>query len=220
MAVSATMKKIPLILAAMVLLAVSSCKKEEPQEEPQTYQYLPAKSGSWWAYVLIQHDGQGGSSVMSRDTLRALGTTTIDGETFNTFQGSLFTPYTPNTPDWYVRDSSNYLINSNSVVVLPYLNFTDTFNRVGPEGGVSRERYQKLYQDPGPLTINAGTFSTIDFRNEVVFENTSPCGTDMAFMHQQFTDNVGMVRATYWYASSYGCNLYVERQLEAYHIEE
>ena len=120
----------------------------------------------------------------------------------------------------YVRDSSNYLINSNSVVLLPYLNFTDTLNRVGPEGGISRERYQKLYQDAEPLTINVGTFSTIDFRNEVVFENTSPCGTDMAFMHQQFADNVGMVRATYWYASSYGCNLYVERQLEAYHIEE
>lgn len=218
MAVIATMKKLPLILAAMVLLAVSSCKKDNPEEEPQTYQYLPAKAGSWWAYVLIQHDGQGGSSVMSRDTLHALGTTIIDGETFNTFMGSLLVP-TSNSQPWYVRDSSNYLINDHGFVILPYLNFTDTFNRVGPELNL-RERYQKLYQDPGPLTINAGTFNTIDFRTEVVFEQTSPCGTDMGFSHQQFTDNVGMVRATYWYASTYGCNQYVERKLEAYHIEE
>lgn len=213
------MKQITISLAVIALFAMG-CKKEsdDPIVTPTlTKNYLPSTPGSWWAYVYYLHDGNGNTSVFARDTLRVTGELTQNGNTYAQYEGSLWFWTNTAPPSFGIRDSSYCLVNERGNMILPYLNFTDTFNRV--EEQEPFVHYQTLDETLVEAQVPAGTFQTLDFKRIVEFPDTTSCNTTYGVQHQQFAENVGLVRTTYWYASTFGCGQYTERQLEAYHLE-
>jgi len=203
-----------LFLAVTTLAACSPDDDVNCDGDPQSAIYLPANDSSWWAYSVSRVDTSGTRQLIGRDTLRVIGEMESDGEVYTQYVGSLLL-YSNNPPEFLVRDSAHHLVYGNGDLMLPYLNFTDTFNVMNYGNDIIR--FDKLVADVEPTVTPAGTFATIDFRG-TVFTPLAVCSDGVAYMHSQFAENVGLVRSTYWYSSQGGC-IYYERLLESYHIE-
>jgi|GEM_PF-1898890 len=214
------MKQLIISLSAVVLFAAVGCKKncDDTPEEQLGKTYLSTKEGSWWAYAIYNHDRFGEVTLWKRDTLRVLGDTVIDGNTFAYYEGSLLFPYNSIPGRFGLRDSAFNLIDNRSHLILPYLNFTDTFDLDTSSSALTR--FKKLYQDLEPTQVPSGIYETIDYQWITQFQDSTRCGTYSGIFHQQFAENVGVIRATYWYSATFGCDSYTERVLESFHIEE
>ena len=214
------MKLLSPLLFIIILVSVIGCKKDCPETPQQQLpkSYLSTTEGSWWAYAIYYYGHDGTASLLNRDTLRVLGDTTINEYTYTQYKGSLQGFYSGGDPRFRLRDSAFYLINDYSRIILPYLNFTDTFFWDEPVFPLTH--YRMLVSSPEPVQTPAGTFETIDYQFITLFPDTTPCGTTYGIFHQQFAEHVGVVRATTWYTASYGCGPYTERVLESYHIAD
>lgn len=206
---------IPLFLAVITLAACSTDDDMNCDGNPQAMSYLPSNDSSWWAYSVSRVDTSGNRLLIGRDTLRVIGEMESNGEVYTQYEGSLHV-YSSNSPTFLVRDSANHLVDGYGNVILPYLNFTDSFNFANYGNNITS--FAKLVADVEPTVTPAGTFTTIDFRGTFFVHPTNFCPDSVAFMHSQFAENVGLVRSTYWYSSHGGC-VYFERLLESYHIE-
>jgi hypothetical protein len=204
-----------LFLAVMTLAACSTDDDANCDGNPQAMNYLPSNDSSWWAYSITRVDINGDRNLLGRDTLRVIGEIESDGEVYTQYVGSLLS-YFNNPPEFLVRDSAHHFVDGNGTIILPYLNFTDSFNLMNYGDGITS--FAKLVADAQPTIIPAGTFTTIDFRGTFFVHPTNFCPDTVGFMHSQFAENVGLVRSTYWYTSQGGC-VYFERLLESYHIE-
>ncbi len=206
------------ILLLFSILGMAACSNQDDENcTPNliTYNYLPANDSSWWAYAIYTVDTNGIRNLFARDTLRTLEETTLNGQTYMEYYGSLWL-YTSPVSTFLMRDSANHLVYGDGTIVLPYLNFTDSFNRTYENGALVS--FSQLIADTEPTTVPAGTFTTVDFRGSRFRQPTPFCADSIGYHPNQFAENVGLVRATYWYFSTGGCS-YIERVLESYHIQ-
>jgi hypothetical protein len=205
-----------LFLAVITLAACSTDDDVNCDGNPQAMNYLPSNDSSWWAYSRFMVDVNGNRQLIGRDTLWSIGEIESNGETYSQFIGSL-EPYSGGVHTIFLmRDSSYHLVDGSGNIILPYLNFTDSFNHFY-EGG-ELIWFSQLIADTVPTVVPAGTFTTVDFRASHFRQPTGNCPDSIGYRHNQFAENVGLVRSTYWYSSQGGCS-YIERALESYHIE-
>jgi len=199
----------------------NSCGEFEepiPNEALSSVDYMPMTAGSWWAYVNIWRVEGEPPSVVGRDTIRVIGDTVINGEVYAGFTGKL--TYHESLGFFAVRDSSFHLVRDNGYLLLPYHNFTDTFDYDENEQ-LQIYGFRKLFEDSVITEVPAGQFQTIDFRKQI-FRGTvgEQFCTDhpVGYWHFQFSEGIGLVRSTSWYTTSGPCYT-VSKELEAYHIE-
>jgi hypothetical protein len=208
--------RLPILLIAIVTLS-TSCS-EDPlttENDSSLLAYMPLTEGSWWAYSVNKRDSISGDILLDRDTLRVTGVFEQGGNTYTQLEGSLLLSVN-SIQSFGLRDSAGFLVDHNGRIVLPELNFTDTFNHFFWEGELVR--FWQLFEDENPTVVPAGSFHTMDFRGHQFREPIGYCTDTIGVMHSQFAHGVGLVRATYWYSAQGGC-VYQERELEAYHIE-
>jgi len=211
------MKQRGFVVLLMALCLHSSCSEEPfyPGSEFSAMAYMPMTVGSWWAYSIHRRDPIAGDMLLGRDTLRVVGEFEQNGIIYAQLEGSML--LLQNSPQPFgLRDSLGFLVNDNGRIVLPELNFTDTFNHFFYEGELVL--FWQLFEDTEMTVVPAGSFQTIDFRGHQFREPIGHCVDTIGLMHSQFAHGIGLVRATYWYSSQGGC-AYQERELEAYHIE-
>jgi hypothetical protein len=204
-----------LLITALGMAACSNQDEENCTPNPTTCNYLPTNDSSWWAYSVTNVFSNGDRILVGRDTLRSLGEMEVNGQTYIQYEGSLWF-YSTTISTFLSRDSANYLVDDNGLIILPYLNYTDTFNHFYSNGNLVR--FSKLITDTAPTAVPAGTFTTIDFRGVQFRQSNSYCTDSIGYYHHQFAENVGLVRSTYWFSSTGPCR-YFERVLESYHIE-
>lgn len=175
-------------------------------------------AGSWWAYVNIRNQAGEAPLVLNQDTLWALGDTTVNGENYMRFHGRL-EGYASRTY-FALRDSAFHLVRENGHVVLPYHNFTDTFN-YGSDEQLGTYAFKMMVQDTAPTVVPAGTFATVDFRMEMgrgIDAQQICVDHPIGYAHSKFSEGVGFVLSSYWYSANGPCVTF-SRELEAYHIE-
>lgn len=206
-----------LFLASVLFHSCSDCEEPTPHETLSPIEYMPMTAGSWWAYVNIRNQAGEAPLVLNRDTLWALGDTTVNGENYMRFHGRL-EGYASRTY-FALRDSAFHLVRENGHVVLPYHNFTDTFN-YGSDEQLGTYAFKMMVQDTAPTVVPAGTFATVDFRMEMgrgIDAQQICVDHPIGYAHSKFSEGVGFVLSSYWYSANGPCVTF-SRELEAYNI--
>jgi hypothetical protein len=202
-------------LASVLFHSCSDCEELTPDETLSAIEYMPHSVGSWWAYSIHRRDPVFGDVFLGRDTLRVVGQFTENGNDHIQFEGSMLM-YNSGIQTFSVWDSAGFVVNDNGTIILPNMNFVDTFNHFYSNGELVR--FWKLIADSVNTVVPAGSFQTVDFRGHQFREPIGNCVDTVGLMHSQFAHGVGLVRATYWYSAQGGC-VFQERELEAYHLE-
>ncbi len=207
-----------LLSIALGASSCSDCEAPDPHDHLSAMNYLPMTAGSWWAYVNARNSSGEAPVVLSRDTLWAVGDTVINGETYARFYGRL-AGYS-SVSHFAIRDSSFHLIRENGHLILPYHNFTDTFN-YSADQQLNTYVFSRMFHDTVPTVVPAGMFQAVDFRMEIgrgsyvqQFCAQHPVG----YSHSKWSEGVGMLLSTYWYSATGPC-VFFSRELEDYHIE-
>jgi len=190
-----------LFLATVLFHACSDCEEPIPNETLSAIEYMPMTAGSWWAYSIHKRDPFMGDLLLGRDTLRVVGEFEQNGTIYAQLEGSMLL-FQNSVQSFGLRDSLGFLVNDNGRIVLPELNFTDTFNHFFYEGELVR--FWQLFEDAEMTVVPAGSFQTIDFRGHQFRELVGHCVDTIGLMHSQFAHGVGLVRATYWYSAQGG----------------
>lgn len=207
------MKKLALLL--LVLIAFSGCQKEKQRTmyKISSSDYYPMTVGSYWIYERTQIDTNGvetttpdnnDSVYVSRDTL-------INGKTFAVFVGTIW--WDP-AQELYMRDSAGHVLSS-SGTILDLTNFSGILDFYHDSSGMS-DATTYMEHPPGPITVPAGTFSTVDrvCRIDILIPSY-PWGTPR-YLHDYYALGVGRVREISCYSSA---PWYQSRRLLRYHIE-
>ena len=143
--------------------------------------------------------------------------TLINGNTYSVFKGSFF-PFELSRIDsmvFILRDSSGYLVNVEGKVQFTLQNFTDTLDSGVSFNGVDTiyTWYRKMDTNMHLINLGIGSFNSYDCPTHYHLYIPSPMPNRVN--HSFYSENVGIVLATYGYASQPD---EIEKRLINYHI--
>ena len=216
------MKK--MILLFVVAMVAMACQKDELPVEPGNptepeVNYYPLTIGSYWNYKHFEVDTNGIETELNfTDSVIITKDTIINGNTYKVFEGS-------NNPltDWgilnIVRDSSNYIVDIDGVIIFSPDNYTDTL-RQGVFYKLTNDTvytYFSMMEDNGQVVnLPAGTFEVLNYKTTYIF----PDKISFPQLYRRENDtfyapNVGKVVSSYFYASQTDV---IEKRLTSYYI--
>jgi hypothetical protein len=217
-------KMILLLVVATVALA---CQKEELPDAPPTppepeTNYYPLTTGSYWVYQMYQVAANGSENELnSTDSVIIIGDTTINENIFAVFEKT--SSSWNSSHQYYVRDSSGYMIDVHGNAFFTSKNFTDTLSQgdryVDDNDTTSMfiYSYSSIMEIvDNPLTVPAGSFDVINHKT-TTFTNENIPVTNPRYINTYYADNVGKIMYTNFYFSSDEIEL--QWRLINYHIE-
>ena len=150
-------------------LLITSCKKDQIEEpDPEiaicggaiiVNANFPMTTGSYWVYEFQTHMPDGSvNPAITMDTVRVVGDTTINGKGYRIFTRNL-----PMPSEYYLRDSSGYIVNqSGSVFLTPAPDYPQIYNdHYGMIGADTTHHYWDEFPGYESVTNTLGTFSCI-----------------------------------------------------------
>lgn len=205
-----------IILGVLSIILISACKKsdeiiiKDPEPVP-TKNYNPMSIGSYWIYQHYEIDTLGNETQLSvTDSVRITGDTLINSLNYRIYKGTK-----PN--QWNVlymlRDSGDYVVDSDGLIYLSKSNFVDTLNK-GIIGLMSFS--YKMEQPVAAITVPAGSFNVVNYQGTYDANNPPSGVTYPRFQNNYYTDGIGRIADSYFYYSN---PKYYERRLVRYHIE-
>ncbi len=215
--------KQPLFFVLVVVLISTSCKKDKVTELPAepdppiTYaNFSQLKVGNYWIYERFFIDENGVAEPNGTiDSCYIIQGPQINGKQyFELVQPSFVIP----TPDPYLRDSLQYLVNSHGEIQFSSTDFNTAFisNYIINFGDTVAYRLKKMEEIDALVSTPAGDFVTSDARTTYYFY---PGYDDVPerYQHARYAENVGLVIQTG--PIFIGSLNSFERRLVRYHIE-
>jgi len=207
-------------LSTIVLLFVSSCKKEEMEPCPsppikEIPNYMPLAIGNYWVYNDYKVDTLGNETKMNYvDSIYIQRDTLINNETYFVIEGN-YSPYA--NVEYILRDSLGYLIDNRGEIKFSVTNFTDTLYSVATMNNNDTIIFEFKNMDPSnhSISVPAGTFSTLDYVRTFIFPYQPPY-TQRKF-HKYNAEGVGTILETWGYAAA---TTIFEKRLIKYHVEK
>lgn len=199
------MMKLKLVTSLLLLCLAFSCNNDD-QMLPEACQANPPKyynfnEGSYWIYQWSTIDTLGNETLMSSvDTIRNVGDTLINGNTYNVSKGTYLGT---NSQDLYTRDSSGYLVNEDGRILFSAINFTDTLYTL--EVPIENPQFTGAFQMHSDslfmVDVPAGSFDCLNLQGHFINELSS-AAWDIRTSDSFFAAEVGEVLSTTFYASS------------------
>jgi len=172
--------------------------------------FQPMTVGSYWIYQNFEvHDNGDEIQNNTFDSVYVAGDTIINGNTYAILQHSLFTFW-----DYvsYVRDSSEYLVNSDGRKLFSISNFTDTlYTLYLYDGHIA----YKMDDKDSIVIVPEGTFATYNYKG---FFYSDAFGGGVRFFHNFYVAQIGLVKYNAFYSSDWLNPDYDEYRLVRYHI--
>lgn len=156
------MKINPVFVFSILVIAIASCKKDNPEPIPSptepTFE-LPNKPGSQFVYQWFKISYEGIETPLNTyDTIKVLGDTSINGQDYIVISSMIMgSDYTSE----FVRLENGNVINHESSIKFSFTDFTTQFNYTEDAGF---EYYTKMFSNSSQIQVPAGTFNTIEGR--------------------------------------------------------
>jgi hypothetical protein len=209
------MKKLSLLSILFVFLW--SCNKDD--DPTGSKDYFPLAVGNYWVYDHYSIDEDGVETKFpANDSLSITRDTVIRNQTYFVLEGIDFS-----TNEWKIveiRDSSNYLVDSNGKVLFARNDFENILSTSSIEnkGEIICTTTYKMEKVSENISVPAGSFEVLNFKGTVTVTNPSEFGVDYPrYLNNYFAKNVGKILQTYIFISSPG---HMERRLVRFHIED
>ncbi len=207
-----------LLKIAALLLLLQACQKDKQNPLPASAtaaDYLPLKTGSYWAYKVTTDYGNTPGTTVTHDTMRVIGDTLINGITYY----QLKTSNQQMIPNQSLLGSNNGLVvyaNGNRFPLS--LTANDTTAAYTADDGFDYRVYRTGNLDTA-ITVPAGGFQVVESVMDFYYlQGSPPAGTtNPRPVYSYYAKNVGLVKCVGWYAS--GSGLMVS-ELEGYHIQQ
>jgi hypothetical protein len=206
-------------IAALALLVMASCKKDNVEVSPAyTPPPPPAATGyqltigSYWIYENTNIDTNNVETVNTSsptDSCYVADDTVIGGRTYSVFVGSMLSP----TTVFFRRDSAGFIIDPAGKIYYSSADFISTLRTSSVPGYM--DTYYKMVGPVTGITVPAGTFTCYDYQGMAVFQSGYPYDNPR-FMHSYYGNGVGLVREVAFFAGSPG---YIARRLLRYHVQ-
>jgi hypothetical protein len=199
------MKRIPLILLCLILLA-SACKKKEVNPVATFYAtqyFFPLATGNYWVY---QRVAPGSPQYIQTDSVRVVSDTTINGITYYQVTGGYF----EGIDDSYYRDSAGYVIeysNPGTAQMSSWI-YKLTNHRNDTLLAANENIVELIKQTGNPdTTINviAGSFSSLQVISSTYYiaPFAPPAGvSNPRLSYLYFSKDIGVIFATDFFPSS------------------
>lgn len=207
-----------IVFALIGSIALISCKKENPVEEPTVpketvLDYFPLTIGNYWVYESFHCDSNEITCESnSIDTNWVTKDTLINGNTFYKIEGRRVFWKDP----VFFRDSGDYIVDEKGKVVFTHLNTQDVFNYetvLNPANDTIFYWYFKLKNKFEDVSVQAGEFECLNFQGSL-FRIYDDFETEH-FLRNNYSKNVGLVEQKSLFATSLHV---VKRELVGYHI--
>jgi len=190
----------------VLLLFLSSCKKEDPICPPTPPNYMPLDIGNYWVYETFRVDTNGTELMLNfHDSMVVTGDTIINNETYAKIEGT----YGPFHRQWGIVGILKYedgnLTTPNGDTVFAANDFTKIFREQYEIIGNNDTLYHRsfrMFDHNYDVTVPAGTFPILDFMGTYTYFQNIPGVPNPRLVHNYYAENVGKVKSTYFYMSS------------------
>ncbi|MEY5041788.1 MAG: hypothetical protein RLZZ414_1341 [Bacteroidota bacterium] len=196
------------LLGIIVIILISSCKKEEDViEQPTTksVDYTPLTVGNFWVYENYSIDTLGNETVLiQKDSIVVDRDTVIGSYTYFILEGTSY----PTINVWgivdIVRDSSDYLVNERGQILFSSDNFSGILSEK-IEIYNSDTLYTLSYQMEtvsGSIVVPAGTFDDILNYKGVLLRYKPTNANNPEYYNNYFAPDIGKIVETWSYLSN------------------
>lgn len=213
---------------AVVMLGSYSCKKSKspaplpPIDSPLVIphpDYTALKPGNYWIYQNYRLDSINGDAHPqgTYDSCYVEKDTVIKGYTYHKYMARNYGASSYSIS--FLRDSLSYTVNEMGRIIFSYENFGVLKSYTyGPNAATPDTLYvtEQMFSDFYPVTVMAGTFRTITFKQNYRFPAGAPYGRDRAY-ETKYSKGVGIVKKTTAFYTLLP-DVY-EWRLERFHIE-
>jgi len=197
---------------------IISCKKKENEPVVVTSQdtlkasaYQPLAIGSYWIYqhfAVYSADSEVASTTfdsvwISRDTV-------IHNDTFAVFQTAVQVVLYPHS---ILRDSSGFLVDQHGAIKFSLYNFTDTLDTFSES---FLYLAYKMADFDSTIQVPAGSYETYDYRGYI---QSWLYPGEVRSVFNFYAKNVGVVKWSFFYSSSFENPVYNDYRLVRYHLE-
>jgi hypothetical protein len=197
------MKKLSLLMMAVMITGLSSCNKDENKNpQPEDYvTFFPLLPGNYWIYQNYEIDSIGNATPTNDwDSSFISGDTMIRGNMYFTLHEKPVL-YMPEQSVSYLRDSSGYIVDHRGKIRLAENNFSDTLYE-DTSNLVLFHGYAAMWAKDSTVTVPVGSFVTRNVRTSVVpTRNNDPYPT--RYSYDIYGKNIGRIKFhTFFYASN------------------
>ena len=178
------------------LLLIVSCKKEKKElpvtpEDPVNAFEVPTSVGSYWIYQWDEIDSNGVCTPQTyTDTIRIIDDTLINNQLYAVYEGTLFGN---NEMQWYERDSSGYIVNSNGKIICAYSGSPQEFYQI------QFDPYEQFFgvAEPGTITVPTGTYQNAvrmyDGFRRIDGQPVNSCSESDLKLYSHYVSGIGLV---------------------------
>lgn len=204
----------------LIISCLTSCKKEETNQpdnntsQQSTTNFMPLSVGNYWVYDWYKVDSNGVESYYNeRDSLYISKDTIINGNTYYKQEGTFSGMY---ETAQFLRDSNDYLVNSDGEILFSATNFTDILNTDTFEYYCYID-YQMAHKD-SLVTVPAGTFTTYNCMGTIYnLDSAYQAQWGTQYMHNIYADSIGLVlEQTHYYNMPYNK---LQKRLVKYYLQ-
>ena len=207
------MKK--MILLFVVAMVAMACQKDELPVEPGNptepeVNYYPLTVGSYWVYQMYKIDSSGVENEINRkDSTIITGDTIINGKTYSVFEKNNSSGGNSNfESEYYIRDSSGYIVGNDGSIVMSFFNFTDTLsqgemhaNNNDPTSPILFSYSSIMETVENPISVPAGDFEVINHKS-TIFANENFPVTNPRYSNTYYSDGVGQILRTNFFINT------------------
>lgn len=191
-------------LFGLMMSLLFSCKENETITPIDNLgivtDYLPMKVGNYWVYRHYIIDTLGIATEQTRtDSVVITGDTMINGKQYFVFQGTNY-PYNAN---WGIiemlRDSGDYIVNSQGIIKFSKTNFTDVLASKTEvfNGDTLYSLNYRMEMPDTAIRVPAGLFGVLNYKGTIETPQNRPGIPNPRYMNTYYSNEVGKVAETY-----------------------
>lgn len=212
------------ILLIAFCLFYTSCKKEDNVNNNNnnnnssnanvSADFMPLAVGNYWVYEWYEIDSNGVEAYYNkRDSVYISKDTIINSNTYYKKEGTFLGSY---EVFGFVRDSNDYIVNSEGKIQFSSTNFTDIL-RTDTFENVAYIDYKMAHKDSS-ITVPSGIFTTYDFEGKVYdFDSLYQAQWGTQYIHNLYADSIGLVlEETFYHSQPYNK---LQKRLVKYHAQ-
>jgi hypothetical protein len=198
-----------LAIAAMLVIAFSSCKKDKDEvpasptpttSTPSVASYTRLAIGNYWIYGEFTVDTLGNATYTGRmDSCYVEKDTTINSNTYHKLVKNTSIPF---FNILFLRDSSNCVVDEYGKICFSMTDFTTHFNHTfrydpAPPNDTIYESWSQMYNETSGVITPAGTFNVLNHKTVYKLHGAyaSVVG-EYRYMDSKYCDNTGLVLQT------------------------
>lgn len=207
------MKK-SIVMALMPLMLIFACEKEEDEsgnnQQTQSDNYFPKKTGNYWIYDVESFDGQGNPRPgdVRKDCLVVEKDTFINGNTFKYINHYQYIRDSAGPNEFMpkiLRDSADCILGASGKISFAAGSIGDTISTWTETQENTNDTLYTMYyvmQEASPITVPAGTFDVLD-RKVFIFSKLFPSSINQPLVHHYYyAKDIGLVSFAYIYIGS------------------